>query len=165
MGEGDAHYDPTDDVAALRSCTTCMDASATFEMSATSVVAHQSTVLENPIHGTLRAVCGPISSPPSGRKQGAGNVTIDGPFENASGRRASRPVSTGAVSLNGYRTAAPVVHRTPSSSSIASNGTARTFASPLNVSRSNQRSPSRAYVSSSWSFGSTSHRWLTPARA
>jgi hypothetical protein len=80
-------YDPSDGVYAEWSCTTCMDQSATFDLSITAVegrppanVGAGLTPTKNTIHGTLHAVCAPSTSPATGNKPGAGNVTIDGPF-------------------------------------------------------------------------------------
>ena len=54
---------------------------------------------------------------------------------------------------------------TPSSSSIASNGSARTPQSPLHVPTSSQFGPSSRSTSSVFAFGSTSHACRTPSRA
>ena len=84
---GYAAYDAADGVYSQWSCTTCMDQSATFDLSITSVEGQPPTSVENgplltndTVHGTLHAVCSPSTSPAMGDKSGAGNVTIDGPF-------------------------------------------------------------------------------------
>ena len=80
-------YDASDGVYAQWSCTTCMDESATFDLSITSVEGRppadlpSGTLLTNDtIHGKLHAVCAPSTSPAMGDKAGSGNVTIDGVF-------------------------------------------------------------------------------------
>lgn len=80
-------YDASDGIYGQWSCTTCMDASSTFDLSITSVEGQPPTSLANgpiltndTIHGTLHAVCAASTSPAMGKKSGAGNVTIDGRF-------------------------------------------------------------------------------------